>query len=99
MMSDMENKDWLNEYPSLKQVGFTNPFTVPADYFDNLEGRIASYKNLIELKNNLAGSGFAVPENYFEDLAAKIQSRVVVEDTLNVDDTGFVVPANYFENL
>ena len=98
-MSDMENKDWLNDYPTLKQINSANPFTVPAGYFDELGDRIASYKNLIELKSTQVNDEFAVPENYFEELAAKIQSRAVVEDTLNVNDTGFVVPGNYFENL
>ena len=56
-------------------------------------------KNLNELKNNQAGDGLVVPENYFEELASRIQSRIFVEDALNIEETGFVVPDNYFDNL
>ncbi len=95
----MENKDWLDDYPALKQVSKTNPFTVPAGYFDDLGDRIVSYKNLDELKNKGALGGFTVPENYFEELAANIQSRINIESALNTDNTGFTIPENYFEDL
>jgi hypothetical protein len=99
MKSDMENKDWLDDYVSLKQVSKTNPFTVPAGYFDDLGDRIVSYKNLDELKNKGALGGFTVPENYFEDLAGNIQRWINVEGALNTDNTGFTIPENYFEEL
>ncbi|HEY8782425.1 MAG TPA: hypothetical protein VIM16_12455 [Mucilaginibacter sp.] len=95
----MENKDWLNDYMSLKQVNPVNPFTVPAGYFDELADHIISLKNLDELKNSGLSGGFTVPENYFEELTANIQSRIAVENALNREDTGFIVPAGYFDNL
>jgi hypothetical protein len=98
MKSDMENKDWLNDYMSLKQVSNANPFTVPDGYFDDLGDRIVSAKNLDELKNSNPLDGFAVPENYFDELAANIQSRIAVEDILSKEED-FTVPEGYFDNL
>jgi hypothetical protein len=95
----MENKDWLNDYMSLKQVNDANPFTVPAGYFDDLGDRIVSRKNLDELKNNSPEAGFTVPENYFGELTANIQSRITIEEALNVEDAGFSLPDGYFDNL
>ena len=95
----MENKDWLNDYMSLKQINPANPFTVPAGYFDDLGDRIVSQKNLDELKKNRSASDFTVPENYFDELTSKIQSRITVENTLNIEDIGFTVPDGYFDNL
>ena len=46
----MENKDWLNEYVSLKQINPANPFTVPAGYFDELGNRITALKNQSRIK-------------------------------------------------
>jgi hypothetical protein len=99
MKSDMENKDWLNDYELLKQINPANPFTVPAGYFDNLGDRILSQKNLNDLKNSNPLSGFTVPENYFEELTNNIQSRIVVESSLNSSNKDFTVPEGYFENL
>jgi hypothetical protein len=99
MKSDMENKDWLNDYMSLKQVNPGNPFTVPVGYFDELGDHIVARKNLDELKNNDLSGGFTVPENYFDELAANIQSRITIETALDKEDTGFTVPDGYFDNL
>jgi hypothetical protein len=98
MKSDMENKDWLNDYMSLKQVSNANPFTVPDGYFDDLGDRIVSAKNLDELKNSNPLDGFIVPENYFGELAANIQSRIAVEDILSKEED-FTVPEGYFDSL
>lgn len=94
----MENKDWLDDYMSLKQVNAENPFAVPAGYFDDLGDRIVSAKNLDELKNKKPLDGFAVPENYFEELAGNIQSRITIEVALDKDGD-FTVPEGYFDNL
>ena len=42
MKSDMGNREWLDEFMSLKQVDPKNPFTVPPGYFDEFEQRIIS---------------------------------------------------------
>lgn len=99
MVSDMENKDWLNDYKSLKQVSNANPFTVPDGYFDNLAERIISCKNLDELKNSESLGGFTVPENYFKELTGNILSRVNIESVVNSEQPGFTVPEGYFDNL
>ncbi|MGZ3874550.1 MAG: hypothetical protein ACXVJD_16635 [Mucilaginibacter sp.] len=99
MKSEMENKDWLNEYMSLKQINPANPFTVPAGYFENLGDRIVAFKNLDELKNNGSSGGFTVPENYFGELAGNIKSRIAIENALNTGGDGFAVPGGYFDNL
>ena len=37
MANDRKNKEWLDDYPSLKQVSKNNPFIVPDGYFNELE--------------------------------------------------------------
>ena len=91
----MEQREWLNEYMSLKQVNPANPFTVPAGYFDELEDLILSLKKLEEFK----GEGFLVPENYFEVLSSNIQSRIAIEAAADSAALGFAVPEGYFEEL
>ena len=99
MDSEMENKDWLNEYEKLKQVSPANPFTVPEGYFDSLGERIVAYKNFSDWKSNQPLHGFTVPENYFDELASNIQSRIIIESQIDEKETGFTVPENYFDEL
>ena len=98
MKSDMENREWLNDYMSLKQVNPNNPFTVPDGYFDSLSERIVAVKNLDELKGKGVLEGFTVPENYFEELTDNIQSRIAIGEATGTD-MGFTVPEGYFDNL
>jgi hypothetical protein len=98
MKSDIENKDWINDYPSLKQVSSADPFIVPDSYFDELEERIVSYKNLKENYNS-AAEGFTAPAGYFDELASNIQSRIAIGEAGSADSLGFSVPAGYFEEL
>ena len=95
----MENKDWLDDYMSLKQVNPSDPFTVPSDYFDDLEGRIEARKNLSELIDRNLPEGFVVPDNYFAELTGIIQSRIAIEEVATAANNGFVIPEGYFENL
>ena len=99
MNSERGNREWLNEYPSLKQVKSNNPFTVPDGYFNELEQQITSLVKLDELKKEAASEGFTVPENYFDALSANIQTRIKIEEVLDKDTAGHTVPADYFENL
>lgn len=99
MKSEKENREWLNDYMSLKQVNPTSPFTVPDGYFDNLGSRIVALKNLDELKVNGKSGGFIVPENYFDELTGNIEARVKLEGFVSGEDYGFSVPEGYFENL
>ncbi|MDF2435066.1 MAG: hypothetical protein JWP44_4697 [Mucilaginibacter sp.] len=99
MTNDIENKEWLNDYPSLKKVNKNNPFIVPEGYFDELGMRIMSGIKLNDFKNKMPFDGFVVPENYFEELSGNIQSRINIENALHAENTGFIVPENYFEEL
>jgi hypothetical protein len=96
MKSDMDNREWLDDYDALKQVSPDNPFTVPSGYFDELEQRITSRVYLEQFKAE--NEGFTVPENYFDELSAGIQSRIAIEEMAGEGD-GFAVPEGYFENL
>ncbi len=98
MKSDMDNREWLNDYPLLKQVGTNNPFTVPDGYFDELSQRTMS-RAVLDGVSAAAGAGFTVPENYFEELPGNLQSRIVVETALENSALGFSVPVNYFEDM
>ncbi|WPU95884.1 hypothetical protein SNE25_10180 [Mucilaginibacter sabulilitoris] len=97
MKSDMDNREWLDDYESLKRINANNPFTVPSGYFDELAQHITSRIRLEELKRS--SSGFTVPENYFEQLSSNIQSRIRIEEAVNTENTGFTVPENYFDEL
>lgn len=93
----MDNKEWLDEYPSLKQVNQNNPFTVPEGYFDELHQRAMSRAFIDGV--NAAGDGFVTPESYFNELESNLQSRINVEAALENNTTGFTVPDNYFNNM
>src|SRR5665213_2916998 len=98
MKSDKENRDWINEYMSLKQINPANPFTVSAGYFNDLEDRIVSLKNITEFEGKNSG-GFTVPEGYFDELPVNIQSRIAIEQFIPAENIGFTVPDGYFEEL
>lgn len=99
MNRDRGNREWLNDYMSLKQVNPNNPFTVPEGYFDGLNEQVLAKIKLEELRNSMPEAGFVVPENYFEDLAGNIQSRIAVEEVLDKEAAGFTIPDGYFGNL
>lgn len=97
MKSDMDSKEWLDDYMSIKQVNPNNPFIVPVGYFEELHQKTISRATIDELSAN--GEGFTVPVDYFEDMQAKLQSRINVEAALESATGGFTVPENYFDNL
>ncbi|MBS1528327.1 MAG: hypothetical protein JST19_21960 [Bacteroidetes bacterium] len=99
MKSDKGNREWINDYMSLKQVNPDNPFTVPEGYFDNLEEKIWSNITLEELKENIPHTGFTVPEGYFDELSGNIQARINIEEAADKDHSGFIVPDSYFDEL
>jgi hypothetical protein len=94
MKSESGNREWLDEFMSLKQVDPNNPFTVPPGYFDESEQQIISAIKLDELKSD---KGFTVPENYFDELSNNIQSRINLEELKSKED--FTVPQHYFDEL
>jgi len=96
MTSDIDNKEWPDEYPLLKQVNPNNPYTVPAGYFSELKERLISVVKLGDIQSS---QSFTVPENYFDALSSNIVSRINIEKKLNADEQNFIVPQNYFENM
>ncbi|HEY4198183.1 MAG TPA: hypothetical protein VGM63_21730 [Mucilaginibacter sp.] len=99
MNSERGNREWLNDYPSLKQVKPNNPFTVPDGYFEESEQQIVSFIKLDALKTDDPAQGFTVPENYFEELSGNITARINIEEALDKETTGLTVPEGYFEGL
>ncbi|MDN5285152.1 MAG: hypothetical protein JWR38_1426 [Mucilaginibacter sp.] len=93
----MDNREWLDDYESLKRINAKNPFTVPSGYFNELAQHITSRIRLEELKSS--STGFTLPENYFEQLSSNIQSRIRIDEAVNTESTGFTVPENYFDEL
>jgi hypothetical protein len=92
----MDSKEWLNDYPSLKQVIPDNPFTVPDGYFDELHQRAMSRAAIDEVSG---ATGFSVPEGYFDEMQSNVQSRANIEAALHNSTGNFTVPDNYFEQL
>ncbi|NVM62011.1 hypothetical protein FHW88_000287 [Mucilaginibacter sp. SG538B] len=98
MKSDMDNREWLDDFIALKQVSKTNPFTVPEGYFHELAQHITTRIRLEGLKN-YPSAGYTIPENYFDELSSNIRSRINIERALSAGDSGFTVPENYFDEL
>lgn len=92
----MGNREWLEEYPALKQVAEKQPFTVPDGYFNELENKITSAIRLEAFKSE---KGFTLPENYFNNLSGNVQSRINIEDFVNNMASGHITPDNYFDEL
>lgn len=92
----MDNREWLNEFPSLRQVKEGNPFAVPENYFDDLQQRTMS---AIFLEGLNKEAGFTVPENYFEEQQSNLQSRINIDEALHKAIGSFAVPENYFEDM
>ena len=97
MKSDIDNKEWLDDYMSIKQVNPNNPFITPVGYFDELHQKTMARAALDEL--GAKGEGFTVPADYFEEMRAKLQSRINIEAALENTTGGFTTPENYFDNL
>ena len=95
-------EDELQKYPLLTSAQRSNPFTVPAGYFESKE-ELLQYPLLIENK----AISFAVPNIYFTTLAERICHTVsVVEEKETYpllysynNQTVFRTPDNYFEEF
>ncbi|RZK59486.1 MAG: hypothetical protein EOO91_05155 [Pedobacter sp.] len=94
-----EHMEWEKEAPQLASLSRTTPFSVPDNYFNELQNRINEsvfVDGLMQKENH----GFTVPQNYFEDLGSQIESRIAVGQIKSlVKNDGFKTPANYFETL
>ncbi|GAB5523796.1 MAG: hypothetical protein Roseis2KO_16680 [Roseivirga sp.] len=103
-MSKDKNHNSPLENPDLKK----SVFQVPADYFDQLEGRImdnvqaeeSELANSEHLKQNI----FQVPEGYFSQLEERITDGIRAEEgelasNDHLKENVFRVPEGYFQSL
>lgn len=93
-----ENMEWENEAPQLAKLKKSNPFTVPSNYFEELEERINQSVFISSLQKSEHG-GFDTPSNYFETLEEQITSRVTLAQFSSKETQDFTVPDGYFEKL
>lgn len=93
-----DNMEWENEVPQLAKLKKSNPFTVPSNYFEELNERInqSVFISSLEKKEH---NGFNTPTSYFETLENQIKSRISLEQFKDGDQEGFAVPSGYFEKL
>ncbi|WP_343533051.1 hypothetical protein [Pedobacter sp.] len=97
-MSKMaENMEWENEAPQLAKLKKSNPFTVPTNYFEELEERINQSVFMSSLEKS-ASNGFTTPPEYFETLSNQIISQAKLS-TMVSEPQGFSIPDGYFEQL
>ncbi len=113
----MENKssDILNELetisPFLTTFEKVNVFTVPKDYFSDLDKKISTSVFLHQDEKNKSQY---VPEGYFDSLSDKILSKIKTENAEDAteeikqispalhylkEENVFTVPENYFDDL
>jgi len=90
--------EWENEAPQLAKLKKANPFTVPSNYFEELNERIHQSLFIDALKKSKQ-TGFSAPENYFENLESQITTRISLEQFKDGNQEGFAVPSGYFEKL
>ncbi|NEU07766.1 hypothetical protein GZH53_05535 [Flavihumibacter sp. R14] len=98
---DLENtgNDWMEEAPLLSATDKKNPFTVPENYFSNLENDIRS-RCVIEDSRFSNEEEFPVPADYFESLIQQTESRIAEEVIRGyAPSSGFTVPEGYFTTL
>jgi len=93
-----ENMEWENEAPQLAKLKKSNPFTVPENYFGELEERIHQSVFMSSLEKT-ANAGFTTPPNYFENLSEQIISQAQLSTLVNEQQQGFNVPDGYFDQL
>lgn len=98
--------------PLLAQMPRTNPFVVPANYFQGTQqywGELADEEALLQLPSNVGkDSHFAVPAAYFNELHDQILLHLHADQlpdeppqlvSLPSKNSGMTVPVAYFEEL
>ena len=100
MDNEIENKDWMAEAPHVAALSRSTPFTVPDQYFEELNAQIVNSVYVTDLKEKTGIFNAEVPAGYFENLSADIFSRISI-DTIQskTTETGFIIPKGYFEQL
>lgn len=100
MELNKNNGNWEKDAPALAAVERTNPFTVPLNYFENMQDQLQSRMAITESSGEGGNTRFTVPDGYFDTLSDRIMSTVKAESfKKEMSETGFSIPDNYFVNL
>lgn len=91
------NENWQQEAPTLAAVEKTNPFSVPENYFEEMQEQIRSRITIYQFDSE--HEVFNIPVNYFDSLTEKIISANAIEQLKTEESEVFSVPDNYFEEL
>jgi len=98
---DLENtgKEWREEAPLLSAMDKKDPFTVPDNYFTDLQNNITS-RCLIEDARFRNEEEFTVPAGYFDSLVEQTEGRIAEQTVRSlVSSPGLTVPDEYFSTL
>lgn len=69
-----------------------NPFSVPDNYFEELQQHTLSITKIIDFKTE---ASFKVEEKYFDNLESQILAQINIPENTN----SFTVPVDYFDTL
>ena len=88
--------DLEREAPNVASAGSANPFTVPGNYFEDLQGQLMGRIKLEHLRS----TGFTTPEGYFDNLNDRIIAAAKMDTRRDeIAAGGFDVPGGYFSGL
>ncbi|EOR92501.1 hypothetical protein ADIARSV_4306 [Arcticibacter svalbardensis MN12-7] len=97
---DNMNEDWEEQAPGLAATGKRNPYTVPTDYFNEMQHQLSSRIKLESMYGTNSAEIFEVPDQYFEELEGHILTSIKAEQFKdNIKEDGFTVPEGYFNSL
>ncbi|MGV3509850.1 MAG: hypothetical protein ACO1N7_11220 [Sphingobacteriaceae bacterium] len=91
------NENWQQEAPTLAAVERTNPFSVPDNYFEEMQEQIQSRITIDQFDGE--HEFFNIPVNYFDSLTEKIISENATKQLKTEGSEVFSVPDNYFNEL
>lgn len=95
-MEEKHTRNDLNRRRGLPESLGVNPFTVPDNYFEQLNRQTLQRCRHIDVSENM----LTVPSGYFNQLQDRILSRVAEEKLRKkISDPGFTVPEDYFVTL
>ncbi|WP_069660900.1 hypothetical protein [Arcticibacter eurypsychrophilus] len=97
---DNTNGDWEKQAPELAATGRRNPYTVPTDYFNEMQQQLSSRIKLELLYGTDSAEIFEVPDQYFEELEGNILTSIKADQFKDsTKEDGFTVPEGYFNSL
>lgn len=80
MNENIDNMDWLNNFPALNALKKEDIFSVPENFFGQQHEQIYSSIYVDELKSKFPVSGFTVPDGYFENMQEQVFSVIKLEE-------------------